>query len=72
MQTKGLVFLDRLFWLARKGGIFGMVGGLEWRFVVESGEICVLGRWRVCVYGGCMARLLEFLGKLVFDVSYVV
>jgi len=38
---------------------------LEWRFVVESGEMCVLGRWRVCVYGGCVARLLGFLGKLV-------
>jgi len=45
---------------------------LEWRFVVESGEMCVLGRWRVCVYGGCVARLLGFLGKLVFDVSHVV
>ncbi len=26
MQTKRLVFLDRLFFLARKDGIFGMVG----------------------------------------------
>ncbi len=26
MQTKGLMFLDRLFFLARKGGVFGMVG----------------------------------------------
>ncbi len=55
MQTKGFVFLDRLFFWLEKAGFLEL-----WRFVVESGEICVLGRWRVCVYGGCMARLLEF------------